>query len=89
MSPWLLNIFMDGRMREMKAKVRNVGARLKINGMVWEVVARLFALSEELQRMVYEFYSVRSKRKVEVNAGKSKSFKEGMYRYLTLIHLIG
>ena len=34
MSPWLFNnIFMDGRMREMKAKAGNVGARQKMNGM--------------------------------------------------------
>ena len=32
-SPWLFNIFMDGCMREMKGKVENVDARLKIIGM--------------------------------------------------------
>ena len=30
-------------MREMKAKVGNVGTRIKINGMGWAVVACLFA----------------------------------------------
>ncbi len=30
MSPWLFNIFMNGCMREMKAKVGKVGARLKL-----------------------------------------------------------
>ncbi len=30
MSPWLFNIFMDDCMREMKAKVGNIGARLKL-----------------------------------------------------------
>ena len=32
---WLFNILMDGCMSVMKAKVGNVGARLKINGMSW------------------------------------------------------
>lgn len=43
MSPWLFNIFMDGCMREMKAKVGNVGARLRLNEVSWSVVACLFA----------------------------------------------
>ena len=30
-------------MREMKVKVRNVGARLNMNGMGWAMVACLFA----------------------------------------------
>ena len=40
---WVLNVFMDGCMREKKAKLGNVGARLKINGMCWVVVACMFA----------------------------------------------
>ena len=43
MSPWMLKIFMDGCMRSIKIKVENVGARLKINGICWTVVAYLFA----------------------------------------------
>ena len=39
---WLFNIFMDGCRREMKAKVGNVDARLKMYGMGWVVVACLF-----------------------------------------------
>ncbi len=31
MSPWLFNIFMDGCMREVKAKVGNIGTGLKLN----------------------------------------------------------
>ena len=42
MLPWLFDHFMDGRMREMKAEVENVGARLKMNGMKWVVLAYLF-----------------------------------------------
>lgn len=66
MSPWLFNIFIDGCMRELRAKVGNVGARLKVNGGSWPVAACLFAddtvlLAEsesELQRVVNEFYNV-------------------------------
>ena len=35
----LFNIFMDGCMRSMEAKVGNVVARLKMNGMGWAMVA--------------------------------------------------
>ena len=39
MAPWLFNIFMDGCMKDMKVKVGNVGARLKMDGGGWAVVA--------------------------------------------------
>ncbi len=41
MSPWLFNVFMDGCIREMKAKVGKLGARLKLNGVDWAVAACL------------------------------------------------
>ncbi len=80
MSPWLFNIFMDGCMREMKAKVRNKGANLRVKGEDWSIVTCLFPddtmLLEEsegdLQRVVNEFHSVCKRRKLKVNAGKSK-----------------
>lgn len=43
MSPWLFNVFMDGCMREMKARIGNIGARLRSNGAEWPVVGCLFA----------------------------------------------
>ncbi len=60
MAPWLFNIFMDGCRREMKCKVGNAGAKLRLNGEVWSVVTCLFAddtvlLAEsegDLQRIV-------------------------------------
>ncbi len=60
-------------MKEMKAKVGKVGARLKLNGMDWAVVACLFAddtvlLAEserELQRVVDQCHSVCSIRSEE------------------------
>ena len=39
MPPWLFNIFMDGCMREIKAKVGKIGARLKLNEVDWSVTA--------------------------------------------------
>ncbi len=80
MSPWLFNIFIDRCVREMKAKVGKIGARLKLNGVVWSLSACLFvdgtvllAESErELQRVVDQFHTVHSRRKLRVNAGKSK-----------------
>ncbi len=56
------------------------GAELRLNGEVWSVVTCLFAddtvlLAESegnLQRVVNEFYSVCKRRKLTVNAGKSK-----------------
>ncbi len=35
MSPWLFNIFMDGCMRVVKAKVGKIGRGLKLNGVHW------------------------------------------------------
>ncbi len=60
MSPWLFNIFMDGCMREAKAKVGKIGTGLKLNGVDWSVTACPFAddtmlLTEserELQRVL-------------------------------------
>ncbi len=77
MSPWLFNIFMDGCMREVRAKVRKIGAGLKLNGVDWSVTACLFAddtvlLAEserELQRVVDQFHNVRS-RKLRVMQGR-------------------
>ncbi len=43
-SPWLFNIFIDGCMREMKSKVENASAKLRLNGGVWSVVSCLFAV---------------------------------------------
>ncbi len=80
MLPRLYIIFMDGCMREMKAKVGNIGARLKLNGVTWSVAACLFAVDTvllgesemELKRVVEKFHRVCSRTKLRVNAGKSK-----------------
>ncbi len=62
---------------EMNAKVGKVGAGLNLNGVDWSPAACLFvddtvllAESErELQRVVDQFHSVCSRRKLRVNAG--------------------
>ncbi len=62
----LFNIFMDGCMSEMTAKVGKVGARLKLNGVNWPAAACMFpndtvllAESErKLQRVVDQFQCV-------------------------------
>ncbi len=41
MSPWLFNTVMDGCMREMKCKMVNTGAKLRLNGEAWSVVTCL------------------------------------------------
>ncbi len=43
MSPWLLNIFMDGCMREVKSEVVNAGAKLRLTGEVWSGLTCLSA----------------------------------------------
>ncbi len=80
MSPWLFSVFMDGCMKEMKAKVRNEGAELRLNGEDQSVITLLFSddtvlLVEsegDLQRVVNKFCSVCKRRKLKVNTGKSK-----------------
>ncbi|KAK3893161.1 hypothetical protein Pcinc_003002 [Petrolisthes cinctipes] len=80
MSPWLFNIYMDGCMREVKAKVNGLGVKLRLNEANWSLVASLFAddtvlmaeSERNLQRVVDEFQSVCKRRKLKVNVGKSK-----------------
>ena len=80
MSPWLFNIFMDGVMKEVKMRIRNEGAGLMKDGIEWKIPACLYAddavlfaeSEEELQRMVSAFDKVCERRKLKVNAKKSK-----------------
>ncbi len=69
-----------------EGKVVNADAKLKLYGEDWSVVTCLFAddtvllaeREEDLQRVVNEFYSVRKRRKLKVDAGKRKGGrKEG------------
>ena len=66
MSPWLFNLYMDGVIREMKARAGNVGIELCTNGDKWLVNTILFAddtvliakSESELQRLVGVFDDV-------------------------------
>ncbi len=43
MSPWHFNIYMDGCIREMKVRVRDLGARLNVRGVEQPLVVGLYA----------------------------------------------
>ncbi len=80
MSPWLFIIFMDGVIREMKAKIGNLGREMSIDNAKRKISNMLFAddtvpLAEsekDLQKLVNEFSNVCETRKLIVNVGKSK-----------------
>ncbi len=63
MSPWLFSIYMDECIREMKVRVRDLGARLNVRDVEQPLVVGLYAddtvlLAESegmLQRIVDEF----------------------------------
>ena len=74
MSPWLFNIFMDGVMKEWKMRTQERGAKLCENGSVWKVPSILYADDAVLlaESMVNEFNRACERRKLKVNASKSK-----------------
>ncbi len=80
LSLWLFNIYMDGCMREIKVGGRDLGATLNVRGVEQPLVAGLYVddtvlLAESegrLQKIVDIFDRVCKRRKLKVNAGKSK-----------------
>ncbi len=73
MSPWLFNVYMDGVIREMKAKVGEVGVKMFAAGRKWMLNSILFAddtvllIAEnetDLQNLVSVFDSVCKRRKL-------------------------
>ena len=87
-SPWLFNVYMDGVVREVNVKVlgkvlelRSVnGGRFEINQLLYADHTALVADSEEkLCRLVSEFSRVCERRKLGVNAGKSKVMRCSRY----------
>ena len=80
MSPWLFNIYMDGVIREMKARGGEKGVELEGEGGVWNLATSLFAddtvlmagSEGDLQKLVDEFYIACTRRGLKVNVGKSK-----------------
>ena len=81
MSPWLLNVYMDGVVREVNVRVLGKGLELlSANGGRFEINQLLFAddtvlvadTEDMLCRLVSEFGRVCERRKLRVNADKSK-----------------
>ncbi|XP_076031278.1 uncharacterized protein LOC143019503 [Oratosquilla oratoria] len=81
MSPWLFNLYMDGVVREVNARVVSQGLEMvKENGEKWEVSQLLFAddtalvagSEEGLRKLVAEFGRVCDRGKLKINVGKSK-----------------
>ena len=89
MSPWLFNLYMEGVMREVNARVMGKGVRLEHSGYEWRINSLIYAddtvllaeTEEGLRRMVGEFDKVCWRRKLKVNVSKSKTMvvsrKEG------------
>ena len=83
-SPWLFNLYIDGVVREVNARVFGRGLKLvDAEDRVWELSQLLFAddtvlvvdSEEKLQRLVAEFGRVCERRKLRVNVTKSKVMK--------------
>ena len=77
MSPWLFNLFMDGVVREVYARSMRAGVEfeggLHVSQLLFADDTALVAeTEEELRILVREFDSVCQRRKLKVNAGKSK-----------------
>ena len=81
MSPWLFNLYIDGVVREVNARVFGRGLKLIDNDKnEWELNQLLFAddtvvvadSEEKLCQLVSEFGRVCKRRKLRVNVGKSK-----------------
>ena len=80
MSPWLFNMYMDGVVREVNARVMGRGVELvEEDGRRWELSQLLFAddtvlmadAEEKLCQIVSEFGKVCERRKLRVNVDKS------------------
>ena len=88
MSPWLLNVYMDGVVWEVNVGVLEKGLELlSANGGWFEINQLLFAddtalladAEEKLCRLVSEFRIVCERRKLRVNVGKIKVMSCSLY----------
>ena len=87
MSPWLFNVYMDGVVREVYARVNGMGVKMRVNGeSEWILSQLLFAddtalvaeSAEQLQCLVREFGRVCERRKLRINVDKSKVMSVGV-----------
>ena len=81
MSPWLFNLYMDGVVREVRARTLGRGAQLVgTDEEKWEVSQLLLAddtvlvadSKKKLERLVEEFGRVCMRKKLKVNVAKIK-----------------
>ena len=74
MSPWLLNVYMDSMMKEVKMEMGG-GERVKLTGLLYSGGLVFCGVSEEnLRVMAGRFVEVRMRK---INAGKSKVMELG------------
>ena len=86
MSPWLLNVYMDGVMKEVKMGMGRRGVRFLEDGREWRVPGLLYAddlvlcgeSDEDLRVMVGMFTEVCRRRELEVNAGDRTVWRGGI-----------
>ena len=97
MSPWLVNVYMDGVVREVNVRVLGKvlgllsanGGRFEINQLLFTDDTALVADSEEkLCRLLSEFCRVCERRKLRVNVGKSKVMRCSRFGNGDRMHVI-
>ena len=80
MSPWLFNVYMDRVMKEVKMGMGRRGVSFLEDGKEWRLSGLLYAddlvlgveSEENLRVMVGQFAELCRRRRLKVNAGKSK-----------------
>ena len=96
MSPWLFNLYIDGVVREVNARVLGRGVELLDgNGNDWRLNQLLFAddtvvvadSEEKLGQLVTEFGRVCERRKLRVNVGKSNVMRCTRYENGTRLNV--
>ena len=79
MSPWLFNVYMDGVMKEVKMGMGRRGVRSLEDWRQWKLPGLLYADdlvlcsdSEEDLKMMVGWFAEVCRRRMKINAGKSK-----------------
>ena len=80
MFPWLLNVYMDAVMKEVKMRMGRRGMRFQEEGREWRLTGLLYEddivlcgeSEEDLGAIVARFVEVCRRRGLKVNARKSK-----------------
>ena len=80
MSSWLFNVYMDGLLKQVKMGMGRRGVRFLEDEREWRFPGLLYThdlvlcgeLEDELRAMVHWFAEVFRRRRLKINAGKSK-----------------